>query len=311
MMDGFQIIDLSKIPPPNVVEALNYETVFNEMLSDLRERDPAYDATVESDPAYKILQVCAYRELLLRQRVNDASRAVMLAFASGADLDNLTVPFGVPRMVVSPGDPYAAPPVPPVMESDERLRRRALLAPYGYSCGGSVKAYEFFALSADADVKSAGISSPVPGIVRVTVLSAKGDGTPSPDLLEKVEKTLSAETVRPLCDTVIVVPAAIVHYSVTATLWLGQGPDPKVVLADAEGAVRAYADSVHVMKSLYDAPGPIEGRYGVALSGLYGALHRPGVQRVDLASPLGNIQCGPTEAPWCESVTLAIGGAND
>ena len=49
----------------------------------------AFTALVESDPAWTILEVAAYRELLLRQRINDASRAVMLAFATGADLEHL------------------------------------------------------------------------------------------------------------------------------------------------------------------------------------------------------------------------------
>src|SRR5690606_1403888 len=76
-------LDLSLLPAPDVVEALDFETIFAAMLADLQARDPTFDALVESDPAYKVLQVSSFRELLLRQRVNDAARERMLAFASG------------------------------------------------------------------------------------------------------------------------------------------------------------------------------------------------------------------------------------
>jgi len=299
-MDDFRIIDLSQIAPPNVVQALDYESILAGMLADLRLRAPAFDALLESDPAYKILEVCAWRELLLRQRVNDASRAVMLAFARGSDLDHLAALYGVTRMVVTPEyNDERGNRIPAVMESDERLRARVLLAPYGWSCAGSVKAYEFFALSAHADVKSAGVSSPVPGHVQVAVLSAVDDGVPSPKLLEKVESALTAEKVRPLCDTVTVVPARIINYSVEATLWVGQGADAKVILAAAEAAVMEYVASVHMLG------------YGVAISGLYAALHRPGVLTVNMTAPVEDVVCSHGEAPWCESVTLALGGGDD
>ena len=44
----------------------------------------------------------AYRELLIRQRVNDAARGVMLATASGTDLDNLAANFNVERLLITP-----------------------------------------------------------------------------------------------------------------------------------------------------------------------------------------------------------------
>ena len=88
-MSSFTAIDLSNIPAPEVVETLDFSAILAAMVADLQARDPAFTALVESDPAWKILEVAAYRELLLRQRINDASRAVMLAFATGADLEHL------------------------------------------------------------------------------------------------------------------------------------------------------------------------------------------------------------------------------
>ena len=78
--NAFSQIDLSRLAAPDVVEALDFEAILAEMLADLRGRDSAFTALTEADPAYKILEVAAYRELLIRQRINEAARSVMLAY---------------------------------------------------------------------------------------------------------------------------------------------------------------------------------------------------------------------------------------
>lgn len=293
------VIDLSQMAPPDVVEELEYESILSAMLSELRSRDPEFNALVESDPAYKILEVCAYREMLVRQRVNDAARSVMLAYASGADLEQLAALYGVTRLVVEPGDPDADPPVLPTYEPDDRLRRRVSMAPTGWSCAGSAGSYRYHALSADAEVKDVAVSSPAPGEVRVTVLSDGGDGTAGPELLGIVDAALSADTVRPLCDAVVVQSASIIPYAVSAGLYLYYGPDEDMVRQASEAAVVAYVHDQHRL-----------GR-DVTLSGLYAALHQPGVQRVVLLSPAENVVCGPYEAAWCESVTVTAEGRDE
>ena len=41
--------------------------------------------TFESEPVVKMLQENVYRELLLRQRINEAAKAVMVAYSGGDD----------------------------------------------------------------------------------------------------------------------------------------------------------------------------------------------------------------------------------
>ena len=79
-------IDLSRLPAPTVVEAIDYEMVLAALKADLVARWPDYTADLESDPAIKLLEVAAYREVLLRQRVNDAARAVLVRTALAAVL---------------------------------------------------------------------------------------------------------------------------------------------------------------------------------------------------------------------------------
>ena len=292
-------IDLSQLSPPDVVESLDFETILDEMITDLQARDSAFNALVESDPAYKILEVAAYRELLIRQRVNDAALSVMLAYATGADLENLAALQNVARLVIDPGDPDADPPVDPTYESDEALRARVQLAPEGQSTAGPIGAYEYHALSAHGQVLDVSVVSPAAGEVTVTVLSTEGNGTPDQDLLDAVEDALNEETVRPLTDQVTVAGATIIQYAIEATLYFYEGPDRATVLAEAEAAAEAYTEAHRRMG------------HDITLSGLYAVLHQPGVQRVELTLPAANITVDTDEASFCTGITLTDGGTDE
>jgi phage-related baseplate assembly protein len=300
-MSSYTPIDLSTVPVPNVVEALSYETILAAMLTDLQERDPQFTALVESDPAYKILEVAAYRELLIRQRVNDGARAVMLATATGTDLENLGALFGVTRKTLDAGDATAIPPVPPTYETDAELRYRIQLALEGMSTAGPVGAYEYHALSVDG-VKSVGIQGPPdtdPGDVLVTILSAEGDGAAGSPLIAAVDAALNAEDVRPLTDQVTVQSATIIPYEIIATLYVSPGPDPEAVRLNALASVQAFVASRHSVGA------------DVRLSALYAALHVGGVDRVTLTAPgvTADVVCTAEQAPYCTDITLSTDDA--
>lgn len=295
-MSRFGTIDLSRLPPPDVVERLDFETILGAMKAALLARAPdlAPVLALESEPAVKILEVCAYRELLLRARINDAARAVMLATATGADLDHLAALFGVGRFVLDPGDPDAAPPVPPTYESDGDLRYRAQLAIEGFSVAGPVGAYTYHAFAASPLVRDVAVSSPTPGTVQVTILSGEEPGTASPALILNVEAALSADDVRPLCDSVVVQSATILPYAIAAELETDQGPDSALIAEDAFAAVALYAEQTHRL-----------GR-PVTRGGIYAALYRPGVRRVTLTLPAADVEAGPTEAPRCTGIEVTL-----
>lgn len=300
-MTNYTPIDLSTVPAPNVVQALNFETILAEMLADLQARDSVFTALVESDPAYKILEVAAYLELLIRQRVNDGARAVMLAYAAGSDLENLSALFGVTRNILDAGNPNALPPILPTYETDTALRYRTQLALEGLSTAGPIGAYQFHALSVDG-VKDAGIQGPPdtdPGDVLVTILAATGSGTAGAPLIAAVTAVLNDEDIRPLTDQVTVQSAAIVNYEVIATLYIPTGPDPIAVQTAALASVQAFVESRH--------------RVGldVRLSGLYAALHVGGVERVTLTSPgiTADLVTTASQAPYCTDITLSTADA--
>lgn len=301
MAGAFTAVDLSKLPFPNAVEALDFETILAEMIADLIARDPVFTALLESDPAYKVLEVSAYREYLMRQRVNEAIKAVMLAYAEQNDLDQIAARYNVERLTITPADSSTVPPTAAVMESDESLRRRVQLSFEGFSTAGPRGAYIFHSLGADADVLDADAYGPpeTPGVVRVAVLSRIGDGTASAELLDAVEATLSDEDVRPLTDQVTVESAVIVDYEIDAELTLYSGPDSEVVVAAAIAAAELYVEQNHRL-----------GR-DVTISGIHAALHQEGVQNVSLISPLVNVVAEWNEATHCTGITVASVGVDE
>lgn len=275
------MINLATLPAPQIIEPLDFESILAAIKSDLIARLPALADTLEleSEPVVKVAEIAAYRELVLRARINDAARAVMLAYAVGADLDVLAANFGVARLTD---------------ETDDRLRVRAQMALEGLTVAGSVGSYTFHALSASPLVADVSIESPTPGTVRVNVLSTDNDGLADGPLLTVVNDYLSAETRRPLCDTVDVQAASILTYAITAELEVDPGPSSAVVLANAEAAAAAYVD--------------LQFRLGaeIALSGIYAALHQSGVRVVNLSAPAANVAPTVRQAARCTAITLTL-----
>lgn len=254
---------------------------------------------LESEPVTKLLQENAYRELLLRQRINEAAQAVMAAYAIGSDLDQLAANYNVKRLTVTPADNDAVPPVAAVMESDEALRLRVPAAFEGLSVAGPTAAYEFHARSADGRVADASATSPAPAEVVLTVLSREGDGTAEKDLLDVVEKALNSENVRPVADRLTVRSAEIIPYRVEATIFLYPGPEAEPVMAAAKASLQKYIAS--------------QTRLGrdIRRSAIFAALHVEGVQRVELASPLADVVLNKTQAASCTQWSVTNGGTDE
>lgn len=284
-------VDLSRLPPPVLVEQLTFDAIVADMVSALKLYWPAFDATIDDEPLMLLLQALAYRELLKRAEYNDRARQQLVAFATGGNLDHLGALVGVARLQLS-ADLL-------VMESDDALRQRIVLAPEGFSVAGPELAYVAHAKSADADVLDASASSPAPGEVRVTVLARGGDGTASPALLAKVAARVNAREIRPLGDLVTVASATIRPFAVDATLYTFAGPDRELLLTTARADLETYlADCRRLGRD-------------VTLSGLYAALTVPGIQRVELASPTATIVCDATQTAHCTAITIAHGGYDD
>ncbi len=302
--------NLSSLPDPQIVEALSFQTIFNELRVDFGERFPEFSALVESDPAIKLLEVAAYRETILRARVNDAFKATLLAFAAGTDLDNLAAFYGLNRIA---------------QETDAELRDRTINRIQGSSTAGGAAWYRYQALTADAGVRDARVTSPAAGEVSVALLSkeienlealgldsnaltapmaalaafygvteiegledlrvspliravidaAGPNGTASPQMLAAVDAVMQNDEVRVITDTVTTSSANVVSVDIEAQVYLY--PDSSAnVLQGLEAAIRTGVAN--------------EGGLGwdLTLSWLIKNIHVDGVQRVELITPTTN-----------------------
>jgi phage-related baseplate assembly protein len=257
---AFSEVDLSQLPAAAVVEDVDYESLLEAWKARVIELDPSLAdvLALESDPLVIDGEATAYQAMLLYQRINEAAKAVMLATATGDDLDNLAALVATERQ----DD-----------ESDERLRQRTQMALEGITTAGSRGSYVYHALSAHAHVVDVDAYSPASGAVVVTVLSAENGGTPDDALLSAVTAALNAEDVRPLTETVIVQGAAVVDYEIKATLHIDPGPDPELVRTAAIEAVNAYISDT----SRLGRP--------ITRGAIYAALYQPEVRRVVLIDP--------------------------
>ena len=278
-MGSFTPIDLSKLPAPDVIETLDFESLLTDYINDFVARNPNYATLLESDPAIILMQVVAYREMLLRARINEAAKANMLAYATKGDLDNLAAFFGVERLID---------------ETDERLRKRTQLALEGFSTAGPVGAYIFHSLSASNEVKSVSVKSPNPGEVLVTILSNIGDGTVGQELIDAVLAKLNEDDIRPLTDLVSVQGAEIINYQVEAVITVYSGPSSAVVETEANDALQKFISDRHEI-----------GRV-IAISGIYDALHVDGVKKVELISPLADVETTNEQAPYCSNISISV-----
>lgn len=294
-MSRFTAINLSGLTPPDVIETLDYEAIVTEMRDELVARFPAIEGVIdlESEPARKLIEAFAYREMLLRARINDAARSVLLASSYGSNLDHLAALFATARMQIEDATGAL------VAEDDARLRRRVQLAPEAFSVAGPAGAYIYHALSAAPWARDATAIMTQPGRVRVTLLREGTDPTPNLAERETVRLSLIDNDVRPLTDMVEVLGPEVRRTEITATLTLYPGPDGSVVRERALAAVSEWVEANRMLGM------------NLRRSALFAKLHQEGVHSVELASPAEDIVLGPTEVYAIDAITVTVAALRD
>ncbi|QGM46740.1 baseplate J/gp47 family protein [Methylocystis heyeri] len=309
-MSRFQTINLANLPAPTALENWTFDAIiaarFQQFLIYWQQavvQDPSlptYDVTsLTSNPGSMLQFTDAYREGLVRQRVNEAVLATMLAKAVGTDLDQLAANVGTAR---ASG------------ESDDSLRTRAQLAWENLSKGGSYGGYQYQALSAaPADLAQAAVyGHEVPGValgeVRIVLLGAHASGAVPAAALAAVKAQFlgaAGRADRKVNDLINVVPAELLQYQIKANLLLGQGADGPSVQAAQWAAAAAYASAVQTIGG------------EVTLGGLMAAIgynNQPGlVKGVELFLPFSgaidmnnppSIGGAPFSAPVCTAINI-------
>ncbi|WP_171890537.1 baseplate assembly protein [Klebsiella pneumoniae] len=296
-------IDLSQLPKPTIIEELDFEAILIDVKALMVAAFPADQQSavaaalgLESEPLNIIAQAMAYRELLLRQRINEGVAACMLSHSTGDDLDNIAANLDTERLTITAATDTAD----AAMESDEALRLRAQAAFEGMSVAGPSAAYEYFARSASGKVADVKASSPAPAEVVIAVLSTEGDGTASPELLADVAEAVNDEEARPIGDRVTVRSAEIVDYEINATLYLYPGPESEPIINAADASLQKFLKQNNKKISR-----------DVARSAISAALHVQGVQRVVINSPANDIKISDVQAARNIGYHLENGGTDE
>ena len=290
-------VELSALPAPQVLEKLDFEDIFQDDLATFRSHlGDNWNAQLESDPVTKLLEVGAYRTLLNRARINDAAKALLLAYAKGSDLDQLAANVRLQRLVVQPANRDSVPPTVEILEQDDALRERVQLVYEGLTTAGPRNSYILHARNASGRVADATAESSSPAVVDIAVLSLDGDGVASAELLAEVRTYLNDDDVRPVADRLNVRSAEVLPYRIDAVLHMvGSGPENEATLSECRRRLQAWINprrrlGVEVPRSAIDAQ-----------------LHISGVARVELTG-WADIRPSKAQAAWCTGFDVRLGG---
>lgn len=300
-------VDFSQLPIPSLIQELDYERILSERkekfiaLFDEAEQEKWRNVlNRESDPVTKLLQENAYLQLNYQTKCNSDARALLLAYAEGADLDHLALTeYGIMRQLVTPANNTVSPPLPAVYESDERLKERCLLSFDGMNTAGSENAYRFFTLSADGRVDGIKVYSHADNPYLLDIIISQSDshnGEASQELIGIVQAALDPEEVRPVCDRPIVKSSIATDYQISARLFVGKNAEDTLLLEAANLRLENY-----IKKSQKNGS-------SIRLSAIYAALHVDGISRVVIDGPSADIDIDTYHHPFCTLKKITVGG---
>ena len=311
-------INLDDLPEPNIVEEVDYEQLLLDRKNALIALDPDYrDALkLESDPLSADLQVGAFREYMLRHRINEAAQARLLAKAREGDLDHLGYFYGIDRGEGETDDDYRL-----------RIRDRIL----GSSTAGSAANYRSQAEQVEpVGIRDIAIDSPNGGEVRVSILVQSGycfrrrqmikdlgefncsdfctevdnpgervDNTCprftelSDALIQDVRDHVTSDDVRMLTDTVSVVPSEKIIVDIDAEIYLQPGT-PEVV----------FDQIVLDFKDAWKKEGKLD--WDMTPSWIIRQLQHDGVHHVNLIQPTETVTIQPNQSAVPGTVNIVL-----
>lgn len=302
-------IELDQLPEFTVLERLDSDTSIRQRMQRLKELWTLYDPpagaiydvdNLEFDPLKIQAEMAAFFELLVRDRVNQAAKAVTTAFATGGDLDAIAsrYPGGVPRLVG---------------ETDDRYRTRIWLSANALSPHGVYESYVFWALTADPTLRDATAIARKRGTPNIDVTIMKegtpvtvldtGEGLTSfPDTLpttqqiDAVQAYILDESRKGLTDVVTVRPPRIRHVAYEIDYWLFPSWNEQAMRRQLWAAMAALIEKQRWLG------------YSHVKAAVDDALMMSGVYNIKVNKPLDDLEIEPFEIVVVDSVKLTFKG---
>ena len=323
----FSVIRPELLPTMQVLESISTEDILARRMQQLlviwNNHDPPnaaqYDVgSLEFDPIKINQELNTFFELLVRDRVNQACRAMTLAFAVGNDLEAIAsrYPYGIPRIeydingnALTP-DQIAAGATVVTSETDAVYRQRIWLSPSILSLSGpgqgTYESYKFWALSAPQFPgqsllrDAACFTKPGTGMVYIPIMSDvfapvssldpvtqtvyttvfNSNPTPSQQQILAVYQYITAADVarKGLTDMVSVIAPKVITTSINAKVWLFPGVDKASTMLAAMQSVNQLVAAIRWLGA------------DLTMMSLEGAFaSNTGVYNVVISSPTGDI----------------------
>jgi len=274
LTERISILLPANLQPMVVLEQIDVEQIIADRMGRLKELWSVYDPPsaaqydveqLEFDPIKINQEACAYFELMLRDRVNQAARSITLAYAVGTDLDAVAsrYPGGVPRLEG---------------ETDDRYRRRIWLSPNTLSAHGTAEAYEFWALTAEPALRDVTAIRSVlhdyyPTILITCLMGLDADPSPSQEQLVRIRAYIQSLSRQGLTDVISVNPPKIKEVEYIVRVWLYPGPAPDQTLAKIALNLQNLVDSQYWLG------------HDHTHTAIHAACSLSGVHHVDIVSP--------------------------
>ena len=268
---------LRNLDPPKAVEELSFESIRTEMLGSMLDTLPGWSQNSD-DPLYKAIENFAYRELLIRQRVNHLLRQTYLAFSDGSNLRHLASIMGVETEDT---------------DTNEEIRERVQTSVRGLAVGTRA--------SIEADCLAAGV-----GVddVEIVVASNGQDITVYPakeqDALEAADQAIllayiSNPTRIHVGDTATVGVVTTSAYTIVAVVnYVAADTGPVELEERVRESVYAH---INFIAKVGDP---------VYVSGLVSSLDVEGVVNVVVSTPSSDIDKVVGQIPICDNTTTDV-----
>lgn len=275
------MVDISKLDDPQFIE-IDADAITADIVALYEEISGKTLYPAQADRL--MIDVIAYREMLIRTSINEAAKQNLLAFANGVMLDYLGDFFGVERLK---------------NETDEQLRTRIRLAPESYATTGSRQAYIYHALSVDASIIDAqAVRRDDNGNIDIYILTA--DGLPHPELQQAVLDNVSDERKRPLSDLVFVNEPEVVEVEIEIKIYPYNNVDSVELITRKRNELEQLA-TTYTMQLGKD----------IVPSQIIDELSEPDIYRIEVITPAVPIVMQPHQIPRFITRQARLGASED
>jgi phage-related baseplate assembly protein len=340
----FSVIRPDLLPTMQVLQSIDTEALITNRMLKLQQiwmqHDPPnaanYDVgNLEFDPIRINQELNAYFELLVRDRVNQATRAVTLAFSVGSDLDAIASRYpagGVPRKTANATDPNLLWTGTGTQEPDALYKQRIWLAPNILSLSGPGQAvyesYVFWAMTApmppgELPIKHATqYTKPYTGNVYVPILPYQPLNTtwvqnplnlnqwklsptavvyPTDAEVSAVYEYIAAPYMgrMGLTDVLSVLKPKVVNTTIDADIYLFPAVDPGSLMGEIMQAIGNMVVALNWLGA------------DLTLLALEGAMAQAGVYNTVIRSPAADVIVGLDSVINIQSVTLTYKGVGE